>query len=329
MVSTEFTGSCPTWTLLRTSTPGSSPMSSTSSCSMLAGGCRRSVEETWGKLQGQLPEAKANDAFGSCVFNFLSRTLLGRYPLEPGRASVGEEGASLCLKWLAPQLAPGVNIGLPHPLEELVFHTFPWPYWTVKKNHQKLYDFFKTYGGKALDIAEDEYGVPKEEAIHNLIFMFGLNAVAGFSLYLPTMLRYVANQGSKLHYRLAEEARNAIKEKGDLNFEALNAMPLIKSVAYGPKLLERVWWSNGPETEAATPHNKQCPGKDIVVLTARMVNSLLQDMVDLNYGLTLIHFQIWSSLIELAYCFIGDATQIEPKLLVGIGPGRPGSARRA
>ncbi|KAF3776231.1 9-divinyl ether synthase [Nymphaea thermarum] len=307
---------------------------------------RRAVEETWDKLQGQLPEAKANDAFGSCVFNFLSRTLLGRDPLEPGPASVGEEGASLCLKWLAPQLAPGVNIGLPHPLEELVFHTFPWPYWTVKKNHQKLYDFFKTYGGKALDIAEDEYGVPKEEAIHNLIFMFGLNAVAGFSLYLPTMLRYVANQGSKLHYKLAEEARNAIKEKGDLNFEALNAMPLIKSVAYealriqppvprqyararkdliveshearflvkkgelmcgyqpfamrdpklfdrptefvpdrfvgeeGEKLLERVWWSNGPETEAATPHNKQCPGKDMVVLTGRMVLAVLFSKFD-------------------------------------------------
>ncbi|XP_031474987.1 allene oxide synthase 2, chloroplastic-like [Nymphaea colorata] len=307
---------------------------------------RRAVEETWDKLQSQLPEAKANGAFGSCIFNFLSRTLFRRDPLEPGPASVGEEGASLCLKWLAPQLAPGVNIGLPQPLEEIVFHTFPWPYCTVKRVYQKLYAFFKTYGGQALEIAENEFGITKEEAIHNLIFMFGLNAVAGFSLFLPALIKHIADQGIELHKRLAEEVRNAIKEKGDLNFEAINAMPLLKSVVYealriqppvprqyararkdliveshearflvkkgelmcgyqpfamkdpklfdrpteflpdrfvgeeGEKLIGRVWWSNGPETEEPTPHNKQCPGKDIVVLTGRLVVAVLFSKFD-------------------------------------------------
>ncbi|KAL0905714.1 hypothetical protein M5K25_024152 [Dendrobium thyrsiflorum] len=36
------------------------------------------------------------------------------------------------------------------------------------------------------------------------------------------------------------------------------------------KLLKYVWWSNGPETEDPTVGNKQCAGKDFVVLVARL-----------------------------------------------------------
>ncbi|XP_010525633.1 PREDICTED: allene oxide synthase, chloroplastic [Tarenaya hassleriana] len=38
----------------------------------------------------------------------------------------------------------------------------------------------------------------------------------------------------------------------------------------GERLLRHVVWSNGPETEAATAENKQCAGKDFVVLVARL-----------------------------------------------------------
>ncbi|XP_078175105.1 allene oxide synthase 4-like [Carex rostrata] len=38
----------------------------------------------------------------------------------------------------------------------------------------------------------------------------------------------------------------------------------------GKKLLEYVYWSNGPETVAPTVGNKQCPGKDMVVLVGRL-----------------------------------------------------------
>ena len=33
----------------------------------------------------------------------------------------------------------------------------------------------------------------------------------------------------------------------------------------GEKMLAHVFWSNGPETENPTVHNKQCPGKQLVV----------------------------------------------------------------
>ncbi|KAK8949171.1 Allene oxide synthase 2 [Platanthera zijinensis] len=40
---------------------------------------------------------------------------------------------------------------------------------------------------------------------------------------------------------------------------------------HGAKLLSNVWWSNGPETENPTVSNKQCPGKNFVVLIARLL----------------------------------------------------------
>lgn len=41
-------------------------------------------------------------------------------------------------------------------------------------------------------------------------------------------------------------------------------------VGEGEKLLKHVLWSNGPETESPTVDNKQCAGKDFVVLVARL-----------------------------------------------------------
>lgn len=39
----------------------------------------------------------------------------------------------------------------------------------------------------------------------------------------------------------------------------------------GRKLLKYVVWSNGPETESPSVSNKQCPGKDLVVLVGRLL----------------------------------------------------------
>ncbi|ONK74616.1 uncharacterized protein A4U43_C03F8320 [Asparagus officinalis] len=42
-------------------------------------------------------------------------------------------------------------------------------------------------------------------------------------------------------------------------------------VGEGERLLKHVLWSNGPETESPTTSNKQCAGKDFVLLVARML----------------------------------------------------------
>lgn len=41
-------------------------------------------------------------------------------------------------------------------------------------------------------------------------------------------------------------------------------------VGDGEGLLKYVWWSNGPETENTKVDNKQCAGKDFVVLITRL-----------------------------------------------------------
>ncbi|KAJ6734300.1 CYTOCHROME P450 26 [Salix purpurea] len=41
-------------------------------------------------------------------------------------------------------------------------------------------------------------------------------------------------------------------------------------VGDGEKLLKYVYWSNGRETEDPTAENKQCPGKDLVLLVSRV-----------------------------------------------------------
>ena len=39
----------------------------------------------------------------------------------------------------------------------------------------------------------------------------------------------------------------------------------------GRKLLQYVYWSNGRETESPSVDNKQCPGKNLVVLVGRLL----------------------------------------------------------
>jgi len=38
----------------------------------------------------------------------------------------------------------------------------------------------------------------------------------------------------------------------------------------GKKLLEHVYWSNGPGTDEPVPNNKQCAGKNMVLLVGRL-----------------------------------------------------------
>nr|QNS30012.1 cytochrome P450 [Nothapodytes nimmoniana] len=56
-------------------------------------------------------------------------------------------------------------------------------------------------------------------------------------------------------------------------------------VGEGEKLLKYVLWSNGPETESPTLNNKQCAGKNFVVLVSRLLVVeffLLYDTFDVN-----------------------------------------------
>ncbi|XVF63945.1 hypothetical protein PTKIN_Ptkin09bG0127400 [Pterospermum kingtungense] len=272
----------------------------------------------------------ANDQAG---FNFLGRAFFDSYPPD---TKLGTDGPSLISKWVLFQLGPVLTLGLPKYIDDLLLHTFPLPPFLVKKDYQRLYDFFDESSGYVLDEAEN-LGISREEACHNLLFATCFNTFGGMKIFFPNMMKWIGRAGVKLHTELAQEIRSAIRSNGGkLTMAAMEQMPLMKSVVYeglrieppvpaqygkakkdllieshdavfevkegemlygfqplatkdpkiferaeefvpdrfmgddGEKLLKHVLWSNGPETENPTLENKQCAGKDFVVLVSRL-----------------------------------------------------------
>ncbi|CAJ1973345.1 unnamed protein product [Sphenostylis stenocarpa] len=278
-------------------------------------------------------KASFGDANDQAAFNFLTRALFGTNPSD---TSLGSDGPSIIQKWLLFQIGPIMVLGLPKFLEDPTLHTFRIPAFLIKKDYRRLYDFFYHASGSVLDEAV-RFGIPKEEACHNLIFATCFNSFGGMKIFFPSMLKWIASAGVKLHALLAEEVREAVNSNdGKVTMAAMEKMPLMKSVVYeafriappvplqygkakrnlvieshdnaflvkegemlfgfqpfatkdpkiferaeefvpdrfvgeGEKLLKHVLWSNGPETENPTLGNKQCAGKDFVVLFSRLL----------------------------------------------------------
>ena len=275
------------------------------------------------------------DANDQAAFNYLAKAFFGTNPSE---TNLKTDGPKIVTKWTLMQLSPILTLGLPKWIEEPALHTFRLPPFLVKKDYQKLYDFFyESSNGPVLDEAV-RLGVSKEEAVHNLLFATCFNSFGGMKIFFPNLLKWIGRGGVNLHRRLAEEIRSVVKSNGGrVTMAGMENMPLMKSVVYeafrieppvplqygkakhdfvienhenafqvkegemlfgfqpfatkdpkifdradefvgerfmgeeGEKLLEHVFWSNGRETEQPTVGNKQCPGKDFVVLFSRLL----------------------------------------------------------
>ncbi|CAI8599913.1 unnamed protein product [Vicia faba] len=269
------------------------------------------------------------------AFNYLSKAFYG---VNPSETKLKTDGPSIVTKWTLLQLAPILTLGLPKCIEEPLLHTVRLPPALVKKDYQRLYEFFyQASSGPILDEAV-RLGVSKEEAVHNLIFATCFNTFGGMKILFPNMLKWIGRAGVNLHAKLANEIRSVVKlNGGKVTMAGLEQMPLMKSVVYetfrieppvplqygkakhdfvienhenafevkegemlfgfqpfatkdskifdradefvadrfvgeeGEKLLKHVLWSNGPETEQPTVGNKQCAGKDFVVLFSRLL----------------------------------------------------------
>ncbi|XP_052203287.1 allene oxide synthase 1, chloroplastic [Diospyros lotus] len=281
-------------------------------------------------------KGKANFSEGNdqAAFTFLARSLYGANHAD---TQLGLDGPKLVSKWVLFQLAPLLILGLPKLVEELFIHSFRLPPALVKKDYQRLYDFFYESSTFVLDEAE-KLGVSRDEACHNLVFATCFNTYGGMRIFFPNMLKWICRAGVKLHTQLAQEIRSAIRSNGgQVTMAAMEQMPLMKSVVYeslrieppvslqygkakrdmvieshdaafevkegemlfgyqpfatkdpkifdrseefvadrfvgeeGERLLKHVLWSNGPETESPTVGNKQCAGKDFVVVISRLL----------------------------------------------------------
>lgn len=296
-----------------------------------------SYTELFESLEDELA-TKGKASFGTAndqaAFNFLARSFYG---VNPADTKLGGDGPQLVSKWVLFQLHPLLRLGLPRPIEDGILHTFPLPPFLIKKDYQRLYDFFYHNSGLILDQAE-KLGLSRDEACHNLLFATCFNSFGGMKIFFTNMLKWVGRGGAKLHADLAREIRSAIGANGgNLTMAAMENMPLMKSVVYealrieppvpsqygkakrdflieshdaafrikegqmlygyqpfatkdpkifdqaeefvpsrfigeeGEKLLKHVLWSNGPETGNPSVNNKQCAGKDFVVLVSRLL----------------------------------------------------------
>ncbi|KAK1433543.1 hypothetical protein QVD17_10454 [Tagetes erecta] len=278
-------------------------------------------------------KAPFNDIGEQAAFRFLGRAYFDSNPEE---TKLGTSGPSLITSWVLFNLSPSLSAGLPWFLEELVLHTFRLPSFLIKSSYKKLYDYFDSVATTVVEHAET-LGVPKDEALHNILFAVCFNTFGGLKILFPSTLKWLALAGKDLHAQLAEEIRSAINSygNGNVTMEAINHMPLMKSVVYevlridppvppqyakaktdftieshdatfqvkqgemlfgyqpfatkdpkvfdrpeefvpdrfvgdGEALLKYVMWSNGPETESPTISNKQCAGKDFIVMITRL-----------------------------------------------------------
>uniref|UniRef100_M8C663 Allene oxide synthase, chloroplastic n=1 Tax=Aegilops tauschii TaxID=37682 RepID=M8C663_AEGTA len=196
-------------------------------------------------------------------FEFIADAYFG---VLPSASDLGTTGPTKAAKWLIFQLHPLVTFGLPLILEEPLLHTVLLPPIFVSGDYKALYKYFYAAATKALDMAES-LGLNRDEACHNLLFATVFNSYGGLKVMLPGILGRIAEAGEKFHQRLAAEALEKMELTKSAVWEALRLDPPGK----GSKLLQYVYWSNGRETESPSVDNKQCPGKNLVVLVGRLL----------------------------------------------------------
>lgn len=134
-------------------------------------------------------------------------------------------------KWLGLQLLPVIPINLVQPLEEIFLHSFSYPFWLVKSDYEKLVSFVENGAKEALERAQTEFNLTKEEAIHNLLFTLGFNAFGGFSLFLISLLTSLGEQKPSVLDELRKEVRAKLTNNV-LSFETVKEMELVNSFVY-------------------------------------------------------------------------------------------------
>ncbi|PON70451.1 Allene oxide synthase [Parasponia andersonii] len=181
----------------------------------------------------QKKEANFNTLSDDASFNFFFQLFCNKTPEE---ANLGSKSNTLVDKWLLPQVAPLITFNkLPKFLsfiEDLLIHTFPLPSFLVNSGYKKVYDAFYSSAGPLLDEAGQRFGIERDEACHNLVFLAGFNSYGGLKVLFPALIKWIGLAGESLHRRLRGEIRTVVEEEGGVTFGALEKMSLTKSVVY-------------------------------------------------------------------------------------------------
>ncbi|CAH1422196.1 unnamed protein product [Lactuca virosa] len=175
-------------------------------------------------------EAPFNAVGEQAAFRFLGRAY---FDVNPEDTKIGKDGPTLINKWVFFNLSPILTLGLPWYIEEPLLHTFRLPAFLIKKSYQKLYDYFDSAATTVIEQAEN-LGIPKDEAVNNILFAVCFNTFGGMKILFPSTLKWIGLAGENLQTQLVEEIRGAINSYGGgkVTMAAIEQMPLMKSVVY-------------------------------------------------------------------------------------------------
>lgn len=163
-----------------------------------------------------------------CLFNFLAKSIVGADPASYS-SKLANSGHIMFDKWLAIMLLPTVNVGLLQPLEEIFLHSFSYPSFLVKGDYDTLADFIAQQGKEVIERGQVEFGLSREETIHNILFILGFNAFGGFSLFLPNLIKALGSNTGGTQEILRKEVREKCGSLEELNFSVIQEMSYVES----------------------------------------------------------------------------------------------------
>lgn len=188
------------------------------------------LDSMWDTVESQLPSDPVSYLvpIQKFCFAFLSRYIAGADTANS--PDMAENGYLRMDRWLGVQLLPTVPINAFQPLVEIFLHSFPFPYFLVSNDYNKLYEFIEAEGKEVISRGQTEFKLSKEDAIHNLLFTLGFNAFGGFSIFLPRLLASLGSDKSGIQEKLRKEVRE--KAESGLSFKSVTEMDLVQSFVY-------------------------------------------------------------------------------------------------
>ncbi|KAM1716479.1 hypothetical protein EV2_024874 [Malus domestica] len=160
------------------------------------------------------------------IFKFFTKCLVGADPASSPK--IAESGFAMLDWWLALQILPTVKIGVLQPLEEIFLHSFAYPSFLASGDYNQLYQFIEEHGKEVVKRGETDFGLTKEETIHNLLFVLGFNAFGGFTVFLPSLIGTIASDTTGLQAKIVKEVRE--NAGSTLSFDSVKNLQLVHSV---------------------------------------------------------------------------------------------------
>lgn len=190
------------------------------------------LDTMWDTLESNLTKSGSASyliPIQKLIFSFFARCLVGADPSNS--PDIADSGYVMVDLWLALQLLPTIKIGVLQPLEEIFIHSFAYPFALVSSGYNKIVKFIEEQGKEVVERGMTEFGLSREETVHNLIFILGFNAYGGFAIFLPTLLSKIGTDETGIQEKLREEVR-AKMTGSTLSFDSVKDMELVQSFVY-------------------------------------------------------------------------------------------------